>query len=139
LGNLVTEEGVLGRLCALLGRVPPVVLLVLKTNDLSAFSFPPLTNSTNEATARALDEGLRTREGPARTVAILWRYAARAQRAAERSRVAAARAAGELGVLAAWAAEVAAWWAEARVAAKVAAFEAWLSWRRAMGRPPLAM
>jgi predicted unusual protein kinase regulating ubiquinone biosynthesis (AarF/ABC1/UbiB family) len=35
LGNILAEDGVLGRLCGLLGRVPRVVLLVLKTNDLS--------------------------------------------------------------------------------------------------------
>ena len=72
-------------------------------------------------------------------MAILWRYAARAARDAERARVAAARERGDMGAAAAWAARLAAWWEEARVAARVAAFEAWLSWRRAMGMPPLAL
>ena len=43
LGAILTEDGVLGRLCGLLGRVPRVVLLVLKTNDLST---APLVSRT---------------------------------------------------------------------------------------------
>ncbi len=94
---------------------------------------------TGALQARALDESLRTREGTARTVAILWRYAARAAHDAERARVAAARRAGEMGAAAALVALVRAWAERGRVAARVAALEAWLGWRRAMGRPPLAL
>ncbi|KAK4541243.1 hypothetical protein LTR36_008159 [Oleoguttula mirabilis] len=55
------EGGILEQLVQLLGRVPRVILLILKTNDLT----------------RSLDENLQTREGPVRTFMILARYAAR--------------------------------------------------------------
>jgi aarF domain-containing kinase len=54
-------EGMLVELVQLLGQVPRVILLILKTNDLT----------------RSLDEGLQTRQGPARTFLILARYASR--------------------------------------------------------------
>lgn len=54
-------EGLLENLIELLGQVPRVILLILKTNDLT----------------RSLDEGLHTRQGPARTFLILARYASR--------------------------------------------------------------
>ncbi|KAF2204787.1 ABC1-domain-containing protein [Delitschia confertaspora ATCC 74209] len=54
-------EGMLVELVQLLGQVPRVILLILKTNDLT----------------RSLDEGLKTRQGPARTFLILARYASR--------------------------------------------------------------
>ncbi|KAF2275141.1 ABC1 family protein [Westerdykella ornata] len=54
-------EGMLEQLIQLLGRVPRVILLILKTNDLT----------------RSLDENLHTRQGPARTFLILARYASR--------------------------------------------------------------
>ncbi|KAH8730038.1 hypothetical protein GQ44DRAFT_607685 [Phaeosphaeriaceae sp. PMI808] len=54
-------EGMLESLIQLLGRVPRVILLILKTNDLT----------------RSLDEGLHTRQGPLRTFLILARYASR--------------------------------------------------------------
>ena len=55
------EGGLISQLVGLLGRVPRVILLILKTNDLT----------------RSLDENLHTREGPVRTFMILARYAAR--------------------------------------------------------------
>ncbi|KAK5127630.1 hypothetical protein LTR85_006971 [Meristemomyces frigidus] len=55
------EGGLLEQVVGLLGRVPRVILLILKTNDLT----------------RSLDENLHTREGPVRTLMILARYAAR--------------------------------------------------------------
>ncbi|KAF2035532.1 ABC1-domain-containing protein [Setomelanomma holmii] len=54
-------EGMLESLIQLLGQVPRVILLILKTNDLT----------------RSLDEGLQTRQGPLRTFLILARYASR--------------------------------------------------------------
>ncbi|CAN9256003.1 unnamed protein product [Alternaria alternata] len=54
-------EGLLESLIELLGQVPRVILLILKTNDLT----------------RSLDEGLHTRQGPMRTFLILARYASR--------------------------------------------------------------
>jgi len=54
-------EGLLQQLVQLLGQVPRIILLILKTNDLT----------------RSLDEGLHTREGPARTFLILAKYASR--------------------------------------------------------------
>ncbi|KKK13912.1 hypothetical protein P175DRAFT_0487784 [Aspergillus ochraceoroseus IBT 24754] len=54
-------EGMLQQLVVLLGQVPPIILLILKTNDLT----------------RSLDENLHTRRGPMRTFLILARYATR--------------------------------------------------------------
>ncbi|KAF2794350.1 ABC1 kinase family protein [Melanomma pulvis-pyrius CBS 109.77] len=54
-------DGMLESLIQLLGQVPRVILLILKTNDLT----------------RSLDENLHTRQGPARTFLILARYASR--------------------------------------------------------------
>jgi aarF domain-containing kinase len=52
-------ENLLQQLVQLLGHVPRVILLILKTNDLT----------------RSLDEGLKTRQGPERTFLILAKYA----------------------------------------------------------------
>lgn len=54
-------DGLLQQLVQLLSRVPRIILLILKTNDLT----------------RSLDEGLRTRQGPVRTFLILAKYASR--------------------------------------------------------------
>ncbi|KAJ4333853.1 hypothetical protein N0V87_007329 [Didymella glomerata] len=54
-------DGLLENLIQLLGQVPRVILLILKTNDLT----------------RSLDEGLHTKQGPLRTFLILARYASR--------------------------------------------------------------
>ncbi|KAF2771236.1 ABC1-domain-containing protein [Teratosphaeria nubilosa] len=55
------EGGLLSQLVGLLSRVPRVILLILKTNDLT----------------RSLDENLHTRQGPVRSFMILARYCAR--------------------------------------------------------------
>ncbi|PSR83518.1 ABC1 family-domain-containing protein [Coniella lustricola] len=55
------QEGLLADLVQLLGQVPRVILLILKTNDLT----------------RSLDESLHTRQGPIRNFMILARYCAR--------------------------------------------------------------
>lgn len=54
-------EGMLQQLVILLGQVPRIILLILKTNDLT----------------RSLDENLHTRQGPMRSFLILARYATR--------------------------------------------------------------
>ena len=54
-------DGMIEDLVQMLGQVPRVILLILKTNDLT----------------RSLDENLHTRQGPIRTFLILARYAAR--------------------------------------------------------------
>ncbi|CAG8082916.1 unnamed protein product [Penicillium olsonii] len=54
-------EGMLQQLVVLLGQVPRIILLILKTNDLT----------------RSLDENLHTRQGPMRSFLILARYATR--------------------------------------------------------------
>lgn len=84
-------EGMLQQLVELLGQVPRIILLILKTNDLSTSPYPPLSlssslsiyrqyNTNNEPLqkkARNLDENLHTRQGPIRTFLILARYATR--------------------------------------------------------------
>lgn len=55
------QEGLLADLVQLLGQVPRVILLILKTNDLT----------------RSLDENLHTRQGPIRNFLILARYCMR--------------------------------------------------------------
>lgn len=59
--SAVSTGDILEQLVHVLGKVPRIILLILKTNDLT----------------RSLDENLRTREGPVRTFMILARYAAR--------------------------------------------------------------
>ncbi|KAJ6063948.1 hypothetical protein N7499_012628 [Penicillium canescens] len=54
-------EGMLQQLVILLGQVPRIILLILKTNDLT----------------RSLDENLHTRQGPMRSFLILAHYATR--------------------------------------------------------------
>jgi len=78
-------DGLLQQLVDLLGRVPRIILLILKTNDLSKnsyllFSFDHHVKShiiANSFPARSLDENLHTRQGPVRTFLILARYATR--------------------------------------------------------------
>nr|POF16399.1 abc1 family protein mcp2 like [Quercus suber] len=61
ISDALGEGNLLHQLVALLGKVPRVLLLILKTNDLT----------------RSLDEGLHTQQGPIRSFMILARYAAR--------------------------------------------------------------
>lgn len=56
------QDGMLSELVQMLGQVPRVILLILKTNDLT----------------RALDESLHTRQGPVRTFLILAQYCTKA-------------------------------------------------------------
>lgn len=71
-------EGMLQQLVVLLGQVPRIILLILKTNDLSMFSHLHHNEiPANNPPARSLDENLHTRSGPMRTFLILARYATR--------------------------------------------------------------
>lgn len=54
-------DDLLQQIVQMLGKVPRIILLILKTNDLT----------------RSLDEGLQTRQGPVRTFMILAKYASR--------------------------------------------------------------
>ena len=61
ISDALGQGDLLEQLVHLLGKVPRIILLILKTNDLT----------------RSLDENLHTRQGPVRTFMILARYAAR--------------------------------------------------------------
>ncbi|KAI2618218.1 ABC1-domain-containing protein [Hypoxylon sp. NC1633] len=109
------QEGLLSDLVTMLGQVPRIILLILKTNDLT----------------RSLDENLHTRQGPMRNFMILARYCARTvlreqiQEVSERP--------GSL----LWPGNtlrfIAAWMGYLRVELKLEAFELWLSLKRIVG------
>ncbi|KEY73716.1 hypothetical protein S7711_06292 [Stachybotrys chartarum IBT 7711] len=108
------QEGLIVNLVQLLGRVPRIILLILKTNDLT----------------RSLDENLHTRQGPIRSFMILARYCTRT---VFHERLEQIRAMGSLfwppnalRALAAWASFV-------RVEVKLEAFELWLGLKRLLG------
>lgn len=108
------QEGLIVDLVQLLSRVPPIILLILKTNDLT----------------RSLDENLRTRQGPVRSFMILARYATRTVFYESLERI---RAGGSL----LWPPNafrvVLAYVGYLRVEVKLEAFEAWLSVKRMLG------
>lgn len=106
-GNLIEQ------LVQLLGKVPRVILLILKTNDLT----------------RSLDENLQTREGPVRSFMILARYAARAVYEEEVE----ALPGGVWGSPTSFMRYVAALGRYARVAVKLRVYELYLSVRRRLG------
>ncbi|KAI1211514.1 ABC1-domain-containing protein [Annulohypoxylon truncatum] len=109
------QEGLLSDLVTMLGQVPRIILLILKTNDLT----------------RSLDENLHTRQGPMRSFMILARYCART---VLREQVEDARErpgsllwpSNALKFLAAWVGYL-------RVELKLEAFELWLSVKRMVG------
>lgn len=109
------QEGLLSDLVTMLGQVPRVILLILKTNDLT----------------RSLDENLHTRQGPMRSFMILARYCART---VFREQVEAIRQ--RPGSLI-WPGNalrfIAAWMGYLRVELKLEAFELWLSVKRIAG------
>lgn len=104
-------DGMLPQLVQLLGQVPRIILLILKTNDLT----------------RSLDENLHTRQGPERTFMILARYCSRTvfeeQVEDLRSRGSLLWPRNAFGLLAAW-------FGYLRVELKLEAFEAWLTVKR---------
>nr|XP_036589569.1 ubiquinone biosynthesis [Colletotrichum truncatum]KAF6801574.1 ubiquinone biosynthesis [Colletotrichum truncatum] len=108
------QEGLLADLVKLLGQVPRIILLILKTNDLT----------------RSLDENLHTRQGPIRSFMILARYCTRTVFEEQLEDL---RQRGSLF----WPPNafrlVSAWVGFLRVEFKLGAFELWLSVKRAFG------
>jgi len=104
----------LQQLVQLLGKVPRIILLILKTNDLT----------------RSLDENLQTRQGPVRTFLILARYCSRTVFEEEIEKI---KQRGSL----LWPSNalrvVGAWLGFFRVELKLEMFELWLSIKRAAG------
>jgi aarF domain-containing kinase len=112
--NDALGEGMLQQLVQLLGQVPRIILLILKTNDLT----------------RSLDENLHTRQGPVRTFLILARYCSRTvfeeQVEDIRRRGSLLWPGNMIGLLGAWLGYF-------RVELKLEAFELFLSVKRAFG------
>ncbi|KAF2742485.1 ABC1 kinase family protein [Sporormia fimetaria CBS 119925] len=105
-------EGMLEQLIQLLGQVPRVILLILKTNDLT----------------RSLDEGLHTRQGPARTFLILARYASRTVYEEQLEKLT-----GSLVWLPNLVRFLKAWSAHMRVELKLSVYESYLKLRARLG------
>ncbi|KAI9848158.1 MAG: hypothetical protein M1837_000832 [Sclerophora amabilis] len=107
-------DGMLQQLVQLLGQVPRIILLILKTNDLT----------------RSLDENLHTKLGPVRTFLILARYCSRTvfeeQMEAIKHRGTLARPDNFIRLLGAWASFM-------RVELKLSLYEYYLSLRRFVG------
>lgn len=112
--NNALGEGMLQQLVQMLGQVPRIILLILKTNDLT----------------RSLDENLHTRQGPVRTFLILARYCTRTVFEEQLEQI---KARGSL----LWPANgirlLVAWLGYMRVELKLEAFEVWLRAKRIMG------
>lgn len=108
------QEGLIVNLVQMLSRVPPIILLILKTNDLT----------------RSLDENLQTSTGPIRGFMILARYCTRTvfyeQLENIRARGSLLWPGNALRVMAAWVGYL-------RVEVKLEAFEFWLGFKRAFG------
>lgn len=108
------QEGLLADLVQMLGQVPRIILLILKTNDLT----------------RSLDENLQTRSGPLRSFLILARYCMRTvfyERLEEIGRLGSPFwPPNALRLLAAYLG----FW---RVEVKLEAFELWIAVKRALG------
>ncbi|OBT75857.1 hypothetical protein VF21_04378 [Pseudogymnoascus sp. 05NY08] len=107
-------DGLLAQLVQMLGKVPPIILLILKTNDLT----------------RSLDEGLQTRQGPVRTFLILARYCARTVWEEQVEQI---REAGSLLRPRNLVRLVGAWLGYLRVEMKLEVFERWLGVKRVLG------
>ncbi|KAI0971593.1 ABC1 family-domain-containing protein [Xylaria arbuscula] len=109
------QEGLLSDLVTMLGQVPRIILLILKTNDLT----------------RSLDESLHTRQGPMRTFLILAHYCARTVLREQvdeiRQRPGSLLSPGNAIRF------IAAWVGYLRVELKLEFFELWLSIRRVAG------
>jgi aarF domain-containing kinase len=106
------QEGLLSDLVTMLGQVPPIILLILKTNDLT----------------RSLDESLHTRQGPMRTFLILAHYCARTVLREHVDEI--KQSPGNLLSPRNAVRFVAAWMGYLRVEFKLEAFELWLSIKR---------
>lgn len=136
-------DGMLAQLVQLLGQVPRVILLILKTNDLStsllqvfyeAFPNRCLTWLTNwtAIVARSLDENLHTRQGPARTFLILAHYASRTVYEEQKEALN-----GSLFWPPNLVAFLRAWSTHMRVELKLGFYEHWLQLRALLGMGPM--
>jgi len=112
--NDAMGEGMLQQLVELLGQVPRIILLILKTNDLT----------------RSLDENLHTRQGPVRTFLILARYCSKT---VFEEKVEQLRERGSLLWPRNLMGLVGAWLGYFRVEVKLEAFEFWLGVKRVVG------
>jgi aarF domain-containing kinase len=130
-------DGMLESLIELLGQVPRVMLLILKTNDLSkslqssAYMISSRTMADTPL-ARSLDENLHTRQGPARTFLILARYASRTVYEEQLEKLT-----GSLFWLPNLFAYLRAWSSYARVELKLEVYEKYLLWRARLGWEPV--
>ncbi|KFH44741.1 ABC1 family protein-like protein [Hapsidospora chrysogenum ATCC 11550] len=113
------QEGLIVDLVQLLSRVPRIILLILKTNDLT----------------RSLDENLQTRQGPIRNFMILARYCTRTVFLEKLDEI---RARGSLLWPPNAARVLAAWIGYLRVEVKLEAFELWLGVKRVLGLKSMA-
>ena len=108
------QEGLIVDLVQMLARVPRIILLILKTNDLT----------------RSLDENLETKQGPIRNFLILARYCSKTvfheQLEEIWSRGSVLWPSNALRVFTAWISFV-------RVEVKLEAFELWLGLKRLLG------
>ncbi|KAI9706329.1 MAG: hypothetical protein M1820_004905 [Bogoriella megaspora] len=122
-------EGMLQQLVQLLGQVPRIILLILKTNDLSKSRTSRSTSNIDLLrTARSLDENLHTRQGPVRSFLILARYASRTvyEEQLESLHGSLLRPRNILGFLSAWGAYT-------HVRLKLRVYELYLSTKRVLG------
>lgn len=108
------QEGLIVDLVQMLSRVPRIILLILKTNDLT----------------RSLDENLQTRQGPIRSFMILARYCTRTVFYEQLEEIGKAGSLfwppNAVRVLTAWVSYV-------RVEFKLEVFEFWLTIKRVLG------
>lgn len=104
-------DGLLQQIVQMLGKVPPIILLILKTNDLT----------------RSLDEGLQTRQGPVRSFLILAKYASRTVWEDQKRKI---RNKGDWYKLGNVMALFRAWTGFVRVELKLFVYERYLSMRR---------
>jgi len=107
-------EGLLAQLIQLLADVPSVILLILKTNDLT----------------RSLDENLQTGRGPERTFLIMARYCSRAIYDETLENINAHGGLLKVGNFFEW---ICALWHYWRVEMKLKVFESTLFWRGVLG------
>ena len=112
--NEAFGAGLLQQLVQLLGSVPRVILLILKTNDLT----------------RSLDEGLHTQQGPVRTFLILAKYASRTVWDEQKENI---RKKGSLFWPSNFLQLLGAWSNFARVELKLFLYERYLSFKRHLG------
>ncbi|CAH0005010.1 unnamed protein product [Clonostachys byssicola] len=108
------QEGLIVDLVQLLARVPRIILLILKTNDLT----------------RSLDENLHTSQGPIRSFLILARFCTRTVFLEQVEKI---REQGSLLWPPHAARLLVAWLGYMRVELKVEAFELWLGVKRLLG------